>query len=180
MKCKRKTNPIWREGELLGFLFRNAGHTNTRDCSRRPRGLLFSSRSMSSLSFNHVALNCHDLAAQEAFFARHFGFQRSRTFNAGKPDEFIMLKLGQVRLELFPADSAKTMHEKGGEQVIGLKHLAFDVPKLEPIIEALRADGIEPDPIVDVGRFIPGCRVVFYRDPEGNIIELIEGYRDEG
>ena len=120
------------------------------------------SRSMSSLSFNHVALNCHDLAAQEAFFAKHFGFQRSRTFNAGKPDEFIMLKLGQVRLELFPADSAKTMHEKGGEQVIGLKHLAFDVPKLEPIIEALRADGIEPDPIVDVGRFIPGCRVVFY------------------
>jgi len=72
------------------------------------------------------------------------------------------------------------MHEKGGEQVIGLKHLAFDVPKLEPIIEALRADGIEPDPIVDVDRFIPGCRVVFYRDPEGNIIELIEGYRDEG
>ena len=27
---------------------------------------------------------------------------------------------------------------------------------------------------------IPGCRVVFFRDPEGNIIEFIEGYRDEG
>jgi len=91
-----------------------------------------------------------------------------------------MLRLGEVRLELVPTDAAKTMYEKGGEQVIGFKHLAFDVAKLEPIIEALRADGIEPNPIIDVGRFIPGCRVVFFCDPEGNIIELIEGYRDEG
>jgi glyoxylase I family protein len=102
------------------------------------------------------------------------------TFNAGKPDEFIMLRLGQVRLELFPTDSAKTMYEKGGEQVIGFKHLCFDVPNFYLIIEALRADRIAPAPIIDVDRLIPGCRVVFYRDPEGNIIELIEGYRDEG
>jgi glyoxylase I family protein len=134
---------------------------------------------MHSSAINHIALNCHVVAAQEAFFARHFGFQRSRTFNAGKPNEFIMLKLGPVRLELFPADSTKTKHEKGGEQGIGFKHLAFDVPRLEPAIEALRADGIEPDPIIDMGELIPGSRIVFFRDPEGNIIELMEGYRDE-
>jgi hypothetical protein len=53
--------------------------------------------------------------AQEAFFAKHFGFQRSRTFNAGKPNEYIMLKLGSVRLEIFRTDLAKTEHQKGGE-----------------------------------------------------------------
>jgi hypothetical protein len=26
---------------------------------------------------------------------------------------------------------------------------------------------------------VPGLRIVFFRDPEGNIIELMEGYRDE-
>ena len=85
-------------------------------------------------AINHIALNCRNLPAQEAFFSKHFGFQRSRTFKAGKPDEFIMLKLGSVRLELFPTDPAQTENANGGEQAIGFKHLAFDVPKLEPAI----------------------------------------------
>lgn len=76
-------------------------------------------------AINHIALNCRKAAAQEAFFAKHFGFQRSRTFNAGKPNEYIMLKLGSVRLELFRTASAKTEHQKGGEQRIGFKHLAL-------------------------------------------------------
>jgi catechol 2,3-dioxygenase-like lactoylglutathione lyase family enzyme len=87
---------------------------------------------MDSSVINHIALNCRNLAAQEAFFSKHFGFQRSRTFKAGRPDEFIMLKLGSVRLELFPTGSTQAEHVNGGEQVIGFKHLAFDVPKLEP------------------------------------------------
>jgi glyoxylase I family protein len=62
---------------------------------------------MSSLAINHLALNCRNVAAQEAFYSIHFGFKRSRTFNAGKPNEFIMLKLGAFRLELFPSDAAK-------------------------------------------------------------------------
>ena len=73
-----------------------------------------------------------------------------------------MLKLGSVRLELFSADPAQTVNANGGEQVIGFKHLAFDVPKLEPAIEALRVDGIGPDPIIDLGDIIPGFRIVFF------------------
>jgi glyoxylase I family protein len=134
---------------------------------------------MSQFAINHVALNCRNVAAQEAFFSKHFGFKRSRTFNAGKPNEFIMLRLGPVRLELFPTDFAKTADQKGGEQAIGFKHLAFDVPKLDPSIDALRAAGIEADRVIDFNETIPGCRLAFFRDPEGNIIELMEGYRDE-
>jgi glyoxylase I family protein len=130
-------------------------------------------------AFNHLALNCSDLAAQEAFYTKHFGFKRSRTFNRGKPDEFFMLKLGSIRLELFPTNRAKTAGMQGGEQPIGFKHFALDVPKLEPVLEALRADGIEPDAIIDVGHHLPGLRIVFFRDPEGNNLELMEGYRDE-
>jgi glyoxylase I family protein len=131
-------------------------------------------------AFNHIALNCWDLAEQEAFYTKHFGFKRSRTFNRGQPDEFFMLKLGSMRLELFSTDRAKTAAMQGGEQPIGFKHLAFDVPKIEPVLEGLRDDGIEPDPIIEVGHVAPGARIVFFRDPEGNILELMEGYRDEG
>jgi glyoxylase I family protein len=128
--------------------------------------------------FNHVSLNCRDVAAQERFYVKHFGFQRSRTFRPGQPNEFVMLKLGSIRLELHSSDSANA-DQKGGEQAIGFKHLAFDALKLEPAIESLRADGIEPDPITDISKHIPGCRVVFFRDPEGNLIEFMEGYCDE-
>ena len=90
-----------------------------------------------------------------------------------------MLKLGSIRLELFPTDPAKSDGHKGGEQPIGFRHLAFEVPKLEPVLEALKADGIEPDPIIELPHIVPGLRIAFFRDPEGHIIELMEGYRDE-
>ena len=130
-------------------------------------------------AINHIALNCWDLAAQEAFFIKHFGFKRSRTLHRGKPFERYLIRLGSVRLELFPSDREKSAAMQGGEQPIGFKHLAFDVPKLEPVLDALRADGIEPDKIIPVDHIASGCRVVFFRDPEGNIIELMEGYVDE-
>jgi hypothetical protein len=44
---------------------------------------------MHSPAINYIALNWHNAAAQEAFFAKHFGFQRSRTFNAGKSNELL-------------------------------------------------------------------------------------------
>lgn len=130
-------------------------------------------------AFNHVAFSCRDIAAQEAFYTKHFGFKRSRTLHRGEPNEFFLLKLGTVRLELFPTDRTKTAGVQGGEQTVGFKHLAFDVSKLEPILDALRQDGIEPDPIIEVPNLAPGARIVFFRDPEGNIIELMEGYVDE-
>src|SRR6202012_3372641 len=101
-------------------------------------------------AFTHVAFNCTNIAAQEAFYAKHLGFKRCRTFNRGKPDEFFLMKLGSMRLEFFTADRAKSAGMTGGEQLIGFKHLAFEVPKLEPIIEGLKADGASVDEIKEL------------------------------
>jgi hypothetical protein len=51
-------------------------------------------------------------------------------------------------------------------------------PSKPPNISALRTGGIEPDPIIDLGDVIPGFRIVFFREREGNILELMEGYWD--
>ena len=125
----------------------------------------------------HIALNCRDLRAQEHFYAKHFGFRRSRVFNAGKPDEFIMLRLGSVCLELFSARAPAVA--RGGEQPVGFKHLAFEVPDLKLAIAALQADSIAMGEIIDCAAAVPGLRVCFFNDPDGNQLELMQGYRDQ-
>jgi hypothetical protein len=52
-------------------------------------------------------------------------------------------------------------------------HLAFNVPKLEPAIESLLADGIQSD-----SKHIPGCVSSSFVIP-GESIEFLKGYRDE-
>lgn len=127
-------------------------------------------------TIQHIAFNCKDIKRQEEFFRKHFGFKRVRTFNAGQPNEFFILRLGEACLELFPSDTTET---NGGEQSIGFKHLAFEVPNLEDALDALRKDGIEPEEIKDCSAILDGMRVCFFNDHEGNRIEIMEGYADE-
>lgn len=126
-------------------------------------------------SVQHIAFNCRDIHASEEFYRKHFGFRRARVFNAGQPDEFVMLRLGAMCLELFSAESGRT----GGEQPVGFKHLAFEVPRLEPAIERLQADGMTVDKIIELGHIAPGLRICFFKDRDGNVLELMEGWQDE-
>ena len=126
----------------------------------------------------HIALNCRNHRDQERFYTKHFGFRRARVFNAGKPDEFIILRLGSCCLELFSARNL-TASEKGSEQPIGFKHLAFEVPDLEKALAVLKADGIATGEIVDCAAVVPGLRVSFFNDPDGNRLELMQGYQDQ-
>ena len=127
-------------------------------------------------AIQHIAFNCRDIKRQEQFFTQHLGFRRARVFNAGTPNEFLMLRLGSTCLELFSAGASAA---SAGEQSVGFKHLAFDVPNLEVAVANLHADGIETDPIIDCAAVLPGLRVCFFTDAEGNRIELMEGYQDQ-
>jgi len=125
----------------------------------------------------HVAFNCKDKAAQERFYRKHFGFRRARVFNAGTPEEFVMLRMGDTCMELFPARAAA--EARGGEQKVGFKHLCFEVRDIAAKAAELKADGMETGPIIDCGHQVPGLKVCFLSDPEGNVVELMEGWQDE-
>ena len=125
---------------------------------------------------HHLAFNCHDRHAQEAFYTEQFGFKRARVLNAGRPDEFIILRSGKHVPGAF--QRARHPARSGGVQAVGFKHLAFEVPSLEESIARLRAAGIEPDRIMDASGNVPGLRICFFRDPEGNSIELMQGWQD--
>lgn len=131
-----------------------------------------------SATVQHLALNCRDRIAQEKFYTKHFGSRRARVFNAGQPDEFVMLRLGDACLELFQADSSAS-DASGGEQRVGFKHLCFEVVDITETVAELKADGMETGPIIDCGHQVPGLKVCFLRDPEGNVIELMQGWQDD-
>ena len=113
----------------------------------------------------HLAVNCRDKPAQEAFYTKHFGFRRARVFGAGTPTEFVMLRLGDCCLEFFQADVPP--EARGGEQPVGFKHLAIEVEDIAATVAGLKADGIETGPIIDCSDQVPGLSVCFLNDPEG-------------
>jgi glyoxylase I family protein len=125
-------------------------------------------------AITHIAFFCKNLKAQEAFYTKHFGFRRARVFNAGTPNEFFLLRLGDTRLELFsaPPGNENTM---AGPQAVGFHHLALEVADMEKLVAGLEADGIQTEGINQHSTM----KICFFHDPEGNRIELMQGYEDE-
>jgi glyoxylase I family protein len=127
---------------------------------------------------HHIAFRCADRNRQEAFYARHFGFKRARVFERGKPGEFIVLRSGSACIELFPASPAD-VKKRGAEQAVGFTHLALEVPDIEKAVKKLEADGVKTEGIVDCSGMCPGLKVCFFTDPDGNRIEVMQGWTDE-
>ena len=129
-------------------------------------------------AIQHIALHCRDLKAQEQFYTKHFGFRRARVFNPGTPGEFLMLRLGSTCIELFSAPE-NVRNQLAKPQPIGFAHLAFAVDDLDAAVARLQADGIVTEPIIDCSSIMQGARVCFFQDPDGNRLELMQGYQDE-
>ena len=129
------------------------------------------------VSFQHMAFKCKELKKTEAFYTKHFGFKRARVFNAGKPDEFLLLRLDKVCIELFPTKDTQDLKQTA--QPLGFQHMAFEVGNIEEALKSLNADGVKTDDIIDCGKIIPGMRICFFNDPDGNRLELMEGYKDQ-
>ncbi len=123
-------------------------------------------------TLHHTAFRCRDIAAQENFYARHFGFRRTMTVHAGEPDEFFMMEVDGARLEFFPAE--RGTEETGGEQKVGFLHIALELAQVAPVVASVAREGIEPHLIIDLPHLAPDARIVFIKDPEGNVIELME------
>jgi glyoxylase I family protein len=133
-----------------------------------------------SLVFSHVALNCRDPLATERFYVRHFGFRRARVIPLGA-EQIVFLKAGTMYLELFAAkgDPPGTPAEKDGPGYRGVRHLAFQVDDVDATLAAMGGDAVVTLGPLDFDAFIPGWRTVWVADPDGNIVEISQGYTDQ-
>ena len=134
---------------------------------------------MNTISFSHVALNCRSIGATEEFYSRHFNFHRARVIDLGS-SQIVFLKSGNVYLELFQAEGTSTPQPtKDGPTAPGVRHLAFQVESVDDTLASIGAEAKPTLGPLSFDAFIPGWRTVWIRDPDGNIVEISQGFTDE-
>jgi glyoxylase I family protein len=134
---------------------------------------------MGMLKFSHIAINCRDMAAIESFYTKFFGFRRARMIDLGD-DQIVFLRNGDAYLELFRAKGdGPAPADKDGPTYAGFRHIAFQVDDVDAQLKAMGdAAQISHGPF-SFNDFIPGWRTVWVKDPEGNVVEISQGFRDE-
>jgi glyoxylase I family protein len=132
------------------------------------------------MAFSHIGLTCKDPVAVERWYTKYFGFQRARVIPLGDW-ELVFIKSGNMYLELFKTGetSPLPLPDKDGYQFPGFRHIAFQVDDVDAKLAEMGSDARITQGPMDFDAFIPGWRTVWVADPEGNIVEISQGYQDQ-
>jgi len=129
---------------------------------------------------SHVALSCKNLLVSERFYTRYFGFRRARVISLGE-EQILFIKSGYTYLELFQSkgESPLPPFQNDGPTYPGLRHIAFQVENLDQKLADMGADAHITLGPLDFDDFIPGWRSAWLADPDGNIVEVSQGFVDQ-
>ena len=120
---------------------------------------------------HHIAVISSDYEKAREFYIHKLGFELIReVYRPEQGDYLRMLRLGDTVLELFIKPDAP--QRPTNPEAMGLRHLAFRVEDIEPVVAWLNDNGIETEPV----REDPynGGRFTFFKDPDGLPLELHE------
>ncbi len=122
---------------------------------------------------DHVAVTVADMERSVRFYRDVMGF---KVLGRVQPREgFTIVCIGtgnDAFLELFHfASGSKPLEFENSD--VGLKHIAFKVDDVEGIAAKLHEHNVEftVEPTSAKG----GIRVAFFKDPDGNLLEIIHG-----
>lgn len=121
---------------------------------------------------NHIAIIASDIESSIRFYTDVLGCTIIRRVYREERDSWkVDLALnGDYLIELFTFPDAPK--RPSYPEARGLRHLAFTVSDLDACIHELQAKGVQTESV----RTDPftGCRCVFFADPDGLPIELVE------
>ena len=122
-------------------------------------------------AIHHVAVIASDYERSKRFYVETLGLPVIReVWREARGSWKCDLAVGASQIELFsfsdpPARSSRP-------EACGLRHLAFSVPALQPVMTRLEACGIVVEPVrIDEHT---GKRFTFFADPDGLPLELYE------
>ncbi len=121
---------------------------------------------------HHIAIICSDYTVSKRFYTTILGLKIIKeTYRAERESYKLDLALhDQYIIELFSFPDPPPRPSR--PEAVGLRHLAFEVDHLEPIIEHLAAFNVAVEPIrIDE---ITNKRFTFTSDPDNLPIEFYE------
>jgi catechol 2,3-dioxygenase-like lactoylglutathione lyase family enzyme len=137
--------------------------------------------------FHHAAISTPDLARCIDFYTNTIGGEVAWTFGwpAGTPEadevtglqnsaaDAAMLRIGETFLEVFQFSSPQPEASQGNRPVNkhGITHLCLEVQDIQSEYERLKAAGMHFN---CAPQCQDGSSMVYGRDPDGNVVELIE------
>ena len=120
---------------------------------------------------HHIAIISSDFAKAKDFYIDKLGFELYREVYRPEAKDYLrMLRKGDTILELFIKPEAPA--RVNNPEALGLRHLAFQVEDIVPVVAWLNSMGIETEPIREDK--CNGGRFTFFKDPDGLPLELHE------
>ena len=127
------------------------------------------------VAVDHPAIACRDSRRQIDWYRRYLGMRVIAQNDADPPTALVGydedLKHGAV-IELMPARDAGETPASVARFAPGLRHLALRVRDFDEAYDFLRDRGVEF--LSDPGAATGGGRVVSFRDPEGNELQIVQ------
>jgi catechol 2,3-dioxygenase-like lactoylglutathione lyase family enzyme len=118
--------------------------------------------------FDHIVINCRDIAATAAWYERVLGMRREEF----GPDRRIALKFGSQKLNLRPTGAANWV--TGAVDAPGSEDLCFITAATpDQVVKHFESCGVavENGPVAKTGALGPMISV-YCRDPDGNLVEV--------
>lgn len=133
-----------------------------------------------SIILHHMALACKDMNATERFYTRYFGFSRARVIPVDGT-AIIFIKSGNSYLELFQAKEERPVPQapKDGPWYPAFRHMAFKVDSVDAKLREMGNDAVIALGPLSFDDVIPGWRTVWVKDPDGNSVEISQGFVDQ-
>lgn len=117
----------------------------------------------------HIGLPSRDPVALKNWYVNTLGAKVFYAEEKARPAFFVALP-GGLLIEIYHTNVA--VPETSNNAVAGWRHLALRVTSIERARDELLARGVKfEEPIKAAGG---GGRVLFFRDPEGNLLHLVE------
>jgi len=128
-----------------------------------------------AIRFDHVAITVRHMERSVAFYRDLLGFEvlGQLLVDEGR-QKLVYLRSGGAYVELFEFRDHDAETAVGVPDTVGgFKHLALQTDDVDAVAARLKAAGIEftVEPLDAEG----GVRLAFFRDPDGNLLEIVSG-----
>jgi len=123
----------------------------------------------SVVSYLHAGITVKDLARARRFYSELLGLKEIARPDLGFPG--IWYGIGACQLHLMVPPEGRPAGEPEGPFAGRVRHLALGVEGWEALTARLKAEGV---PLRESPPASGGPRRVFVKDPDGNVLELVE------